>query len=163
MTPKTEQLQIRVSPEQKRTLQRLAREAGMGVSAWVLSRVLPAEAERFQALAERVAEAGDRRYALAELADWLRALSPGAFLRAVARPPAASLDHETLNYLAGSVDWAAVRRGLPAPAWVADIPIPTEPLFGSTLATLRLHLLTQSPVALRRRNVFVDASMDQRV
>ncbi len=163
MTPKTEQLQIRVSPEQKRTLKRLAREAGMGVSPWVLGQVLPTEADRFQALADRVADAADRRYALAELADWLRALPPGAFLRAVARPPGAPLDRDMLNYLAGSVEWAATQRGLTPPAWVAEIPIPDVPLFGSTLATLRLYLLTHSPVALRRRNVFVDASIDQRV
>jgi hypothetical protein len=37
------------------------------------------------------------------------------------------------------------------------------PAFGSSLASLRLHLLTRAPVALRRRNLFADASVDDRV
>jgi hypothetical protein len=41
--------------------------------------------------------------------------------------------------------------------------VPRDPLFGSQLASVRPYLLTRSPVALRRRNVFVDASFDQRV
>lgn len=163
VTAKTEQLQIRVSPEQKRTLRRLAREAGMTVSPWVLGQVLPAEADRFQTLVARVADPAGRRYALAELADWLRALPQGAFRRAVAMPPGDPLDRDALNYLAGAIELAAKQRGLTVPGWTADVPVPDAPLFGSSLEAVRLYLLTHSPVALRRRNVFVDASIDQRI
>lgn len=163
MASKSEQLQIRVTADQKRALKRLAREAGMDVSAWVLGQVLPPEADRFQALAARVADPAARRHALAELADWLRTLPPGGFRRAVARPPSVALDAESLNYLAGAIERAASRRGLAPPTWTADVPAPRAPLFGSNLASVRLHLLTRSPVALRRRNVFVDSSFDDRV
>jgi uncharacterized protein (DUF1778 family) len=163
MAPKTEQLQIRVTAEQKQALKRLAREAGSDVSSWVLGRVLPAEADRFEALAARLASPTDRRYALAELADWVRSLPRGAFARAVARAPGATLDAETRNYLAGAVELAAARRGLRPPPWTRDVPVPRAPLFGSHLAALRLHLLTRSPAALRARNVFVDSSLDERV
>lgn len=163
MSEKTEQLQIRVTPEQKHALKRLAREASADVSSWVLGQVLPVEADRFQALVAQVAEPATRRYALAELADWLRTLPPGAFRRAVARPPSAPLDAETRNYLAGAIELAAARRGLEPPPWCGDEPVPAAPLFGSTLAAVRLHLLTRSPVALRRRNVFAEASIDDRV
>ena len=54
MARKTAQLQIRVTPEEKRTIQRLAKQAGQDISSWVLSRVLPEEAERFQELKARV-------------------------------------------------------------------------------------------------------------
>jgi uncharacterized protein (DUF1778 family) len=163
MRRKTDQLQIRVAPEQKRALKRLAREAGADVSSWVLTQVLPAEADRFQAFVARLAEPASRRYALAELADWLRGLSAGAFRRAVAGRPVAALDPHTLNYLAAAIDLAARRRGLEPPGWIEKVPIPRSPMFGSTLEAVRLHLLTRAPVALRRRNVFADASLDERV
>jgi hypothetical protein len=31
------------------------------------------------------------------------------------------------------------------------------------LASVRLHLLTNAPAVLRRRNLFMDASLDERV
>jgi uncharacterized protein (DUF1778 family) len=161
--PKSQQLQIRVSAAQKRTLKRLARETGMDVSSWVLGKVLPQEADRFQVLAARAVDSAERRYALAELADWLRGLASGAFSRAVAHSPAAPLDQETLNYLAGAIELASSQRNLPSPGWTARVAVPDMPLFGSQLAALRLLLLTTAPLALRRRNVFVDASIDQRV
>lgn len=129
----------------------------------MLSQVLPKESERFQALAAGVAGLEGRGYALAELADWLRTLPPGAFARAVARAPDAVLDPVALNYLAAAIERAAGERGVAPPRWTGAVAVPREPLFGSTLTSVRPYLLTQSPVALRRRNVFVDASIDQRV
>jgi hypothetical protein len=162
MSARTAWLQIRVTAEQKRALKRAARQANSDVSAWVLGKVLPAEADRFETLVARAADAGMRRFALAELADWLRGLPAGAFQRATAQAPRGPLDPETRNYLAGAIELAAERRGLPPPPWVGATPVPEVPLFGSSLAGLRLHLLTRSPVVLRRRNVFVDASIDDR-
>jgi len=163
MSPKSAWLQIRVTPEQKRALKRAARRAATDVSSWVLDRLFPAETERFQALVARVADPAGRRFALAELADWLRALPRGSFERAVERAPEAPLDAGTLNYLAGAIELAAARRGVSPPGWARDAPASDTPLFGSELAGVRLHLLTRSPLALRRRNVFVDASVDDRV
>lgn len=163
MPTKTEQLQIRVTAEQKRALKRLAREAGSDMSSWILDRVLPPEGARFQALVAGVARTEDRRYALAELKDFLRPLAPGAFARAVAEAPRATLDPATLSHVAGAIERAAARRGVARPAWTRDVPAPATPVFGSDLKSVRLHLLTRSPVALRRRNVFVDASLDERV
>jgi hypothetical protein len=163
MQRKTAQLQIRVTPEQKRVLKRLARDAGVDMSTFVLGRILPDEGERFQEALRRLTAAGTRRLALAELADFLRPLPTGAFQRAVAEPPRAQLDPETLNHVAGAIELAAARRGVPAPVWVRSVPAQDQPSFGSTLSSLRLHLLTRSPVALRRRNLFMDASIDERV
>lgn len=163
MPRKTAQLQIRVSPEQKRKLKQLARGASMDMSSWVLQRVLPDEAERFQELVVGLTGRAQRRFALAELADFLRALPPGAFQRAVADAPRARLDPLTANHLAGTIELAAWRRGQAPPAWTRAVGSPEAPVFGSSLASVRLHLLTHSPVALRRRNLFVDASLDERV
>lgn len=162
MAGKTAQLQIRVTPEQKRSLKRLAREAGMDMSSWILDRVLPPETVKFQALARKLANSEEGRFALAELEDFLRELPAGAFARATSDGPRAALDSITLNHLAGAIDRAARKRGVATPMWVKQTPIPAAPTFGTQLLSARFHLLTNSPVALRRRNVFVDASMDER-
>ena len=166
MPPKSDQLQIRISADEKRRLKQLARDAGMDVSAWVLSRALPSESERFQELTAAVSAATSdtvRRLALAETADFLRQLPAGAFRRAVTELPRAPLDAATRNYLASMIELAASRRGQVAPPWTHDVPPAPEPTFGSALSSLRLYLLTRAPVALRRRNIFVDASIDDRV
>ncbi len=163
MARKTEQLQIRVSPEQKRALRRLARRAGTDMSSWILDRVLPAEATRFQSMIAKLVDHEGKASALAELADFLRDLPAGGFARATAEAPQAALDAGTLNHLAATVDHAAVNRGLTPPAWTTESPVPVEPVFGSALSSVRLHLLTTAPVAFRRRNIFVDSSIDERV
>ena len=166
MSIKSDQLQIRVSAEQKRRLKQLAAAAGMDVSAWVLSRTLPNESERFQELTNTISTAANdaaRRLALAELADFLRVLPTGAFRRAVAEPPREPLDPAWRNHLAGIIELAASRRGQAPPPWTRNVPPSQEPVFGSSLSSLRLYLLTLAPVALRRRNLFMDASIDDRV
>lgn len=163
MSRKTAQLQIRVSPEQKRALRRLARQAGTDMSSWILERVLPAEGARFQSLTAGLISPAHKATAMAELADFLRELPSGAFARATIEPPRAALDAATLNHLAAMVDRAAMYRKLDPPAWTSEAPVPSEPAFGSALLSLRLHLLTTAPVAFRRRNIFVDSSMDERV
>ena len=100
---------------------------------------------------------------VAEFADFLRSLPIAAFERAVRHAPRAPLDADTLNYIAGAIELAAERRGLRPPRWTRDVPIAGSPMFGSPLSSVRLYLLTRGPVALRRRNVFVDASVDERV
>lgn len=121
------------------------------------------EAERFQALAAALASEAHRRLRLAELADYLRALSRAAFARAVREAPRAPLDPAALNQLAGMVELAAERRAQRPPAWTQTIPVGESPTFGSPLTSVRLHLLTSAPVALRRRNLFADSSLDERV
>jgi hypothetical protein len=39
----------------------------------------------------------------------------------------------------------------------------TEPVFGSELQSLRLYLLTHSPPPFRARNIFIDATLGDRV
>ena len=121
------------------------------------------EAERFQILTDALMDPAHQGFRLAELADYLCALPPERFRRAVAERPRAALDHATLNYLAGAIELAAERRGQMPPAWTAAVPPGETPAFGSELASVRLYLLTQAPVAFRRRTIFVDASFDKRV
>ena len=104
MPTKTQQLQIRVSPQQKAALKRQARAAGLDVSRYVLSRLVPDTRDEFTTLVRSLHSDADHRYALAELNDFLTACPPVAFAEAVA-----------------SGSWPRVRRwALRADVWCAS-------------------------------------------
>jgi hypothetical protein len=159
---KSAQLQIRVSPAEKAAIQRAARRAGLDMSAYVLARVLPAPARRFQDLTEACRDSQGARFALAELNSWLAGLGAGEIQEAVASPPH-GLTPYLANYVAAMVEYACGRHGIAPPAWTRAIAPLAEPAFGSTLMSLHLHLLTHSPAPFRRRNIFIDASVGARV
>lgn len=163
MSVKTSQLQIRVTPRQKAALKRLASAAGQSVSAYVLSRALPAEQERFAEILDALRDGADRRYALAELNDLLSSLPPGRFPDAVARAELRDLSPYLRNYVAAMVEQAAHQRRLAPPAWVHDVAPLEEPRFATDLKSLRLHLLREAPVPFKRRNIFVDSGVGARV
>ena len=155
-------LQIRVSPAEKAAIRRAAQRAGMEMSAYVLARVLPAPARRFQELTGACADPEGARFALAELSAWLATLGAAELQEAVAsRPP--PLTHYLANYVAAMVEYACAQGGVAPPAWTREVAPLTEPVFGSALMSLRLYLLTHSPAPFRRRNIFIDASVGSRV
>jgi hypothetical protein len=55
-----------------------------------------------------------------------------------------------------------MRRVFP-PRWTADIPPLSKPAFAVPWQSLRAHLLLESPIPFRRRNIFINASMGARV
>jgi uncharacterized protein (DUF1778 family) len=162
-SPKTTQLQIRVSPAQKAAIQRAARRVGMDMSAYVLGRLLPAAALRFHELTAACAEETGARFALAELNSLLSGLDAGELQDAVASPPQPGLPAIQANYVAAMVEYACAQRGIAPPRWVLAIAPLASPFFGSELRSLRLHLLTHSPPPFRRRNIFIDASIGGQV
>ena len=133
------------------------------MSSWVLARLLPAEEIQFQECVERLAVAADSSSPLADLNDLLTDLGSDEFQDAVTSRPQAELEPYLSNYVAAMVELAAQVKGVNPPDWVASITPQDEPVFGSKLMYLRLHLLTQSPPPFRRRNIFVDASIGDRV
>jgi uncharacterized protein (DUF1778 family) len=159
---KSGQLQIRVSPAQKAQIRRAARTAGLDMSTYVLARLLPAASRRFQELTEACADDRHGRFALAELNSWLASLSGGELSEAVVTPPA-RLTPYLANYIAAMTEVACAQHRVPPPAWAVAIPPLAEPVFGTTLMSLRLYLLTHSPAPFRRRNIFIDASVGSRV
>jgi hypothetical protein len=80
----------------------------------------------------------------------------------VAAPPSGLAPYHA-NYVAAMVEYACARRGVAPPAWTGAIPPLVEPVFGSALTSLRLYLLTHSPAPFRRRNIFIDATVGDRV
>ena len=160
---KTEQLQIRVTSAEKRAIQGAARRSGMTISAWVLAQALPGARAKFHQIVERLGSGDDESFALADLNDLLASLGAEDLPRAVEYPPQLPKGARLQNQVAAMVELAAGQRGVPSPSWTRDIEPLKEPVFGTTLKSLRLHLLVSAPPAFRRRNLFVDASVGDRV
>lgn len=160
---KTAQLQIRVSPAQKAAIGRAARAAGLDMSSYVLQQLLPPAAARFASLVRAATDDDAGRFVLAELNAFLAGLAAGELAAAVAPAPPGSLSPSRANYVAAMVEYACGRAGIPPPAWTRAIPPLARPEFGSSLESLRLHLLRSSPPPFRRRNLFIDASVGDRV
>jgi hypothetical protein len=156
---KISQLQIRVTDAEKSAIRRAAGRAGMDMSTYVLSRVLSIPARDFQNAALSLAGPAAPSFALADLNALLSRLSAAELRDAVAAAPVVGLEPFLANYVAAMVETACARRGLPVPAWTRRIAPLAEPAFGSSLVSLRMHLLTQSPAAFRSRNIFIDATL----
>jgi uncharacterized protein (DUF1778 family) len=165
MSTKSQQLQIRVTPDQKAALKRLARNAGQDVSAYVLSATLPEARMRFGEIVRALQHADDHRFALAELNDLLSGLTPTQLTEAAAVAPRELRDLSSLmqNYVAAMVEQACHRHRLSVPSWGRDVPSLEAPYFAGSLRSLRLYLLRVSPVPFKRRNIFVDAGVGKRV
>lgn len=165
MSVRTAHLQIRLTPDQKARLERYARRAGQSVSEYVRARVLPKPRSRFDAIVDALAGAGeeDASYALAEMNDLLDGLTSGEFEDAVAEAEVTDLSPYLRNYVAAMVEQAAHRKGVSPPDWVRDVPPLEEPRFATSLRGLRWHLLTSAPIPFRRRNIFVDSGIGDRV
>jgi uncharacterized protein (DUF1778 family) len=164
MPAKDSQLQIRVSAAEKAAIRRAADRAGLDVSTWVLSRLLPPARGRFRELTDALArEPSQRRFTLAALNDLLTETPAEAFREAVAEPPTDRLDPWVANYVAAMVETAAHRHQVSAPDWTLGVQPLSRPAFGSPLESLRLHLLLAAPPAFKRRNIFVDSSIGDRV
>jgi uncharacterized protein (DUF1778 family) len=163
VTTKTEQLQIRVTPRQKAMLRRRARAAGLDLSTFVLTRALPPEDERLKAIVRALRDEATRRFALAELNDFLHACPGAGFAEAVEHLDVGGLTPYLQNYVAAMIEQAAHQKGVAPPEWTRDIAPLDLPRFTTPLASLRAHLLRASPVPFKRRNIFVDATVGDRV
>jgi hypothetical protein len=163
MSAKTHQLQIRVTASEKGALKRLARAAGQDVSSYVLGRVLNPPGVRVAGLVQRMRDDMTRRFALAELHDTLASMGSSELTEAVAVLDVRDLTPLDQNYVAAMIEHVAHLRGLPPPPWTSRVAALPTPWFATALPGLRLHLLRSSPVAFKRRNLFVDATVGHRV
>jgi len=165
MSAKSQQLQIRVTPEQKAALKRLAKAAGQDVSGYVLSRTLPEARVRFGEIIRALRNREDHRFALAELNDLLSGLTGAQLPDAVAVAPVEMRDLSPFlqNYVAAMVEQVSHQREVPAPSWGRDVPPLEEPHFATSLGSLRLHLLRAAAAPFKRRNIFVDSGVGDRV
>ena len=162
MMAKSDQLQIRVSREEKRLIAHAAARAGLDMSTYVLSRVISTPAAKFQSLTLDVA-GPEPRYALAELNSSLNSFTSRQLRDAVSAPPSSNLTPYMENYVAAMVEQACAQRAVAIPQWTHSVKPLAEPVFASAIAGLRLYLLTHSPAPFRRRNIFIDSTVGDRV
>lgn len=133
------------------------------MSAYVLSRALPSARLRFLELVRALEDEEERRFALAEINGLLSGLSGPEFLDAVSEAPLGNLPPYWQNYLAALVEQAAHQKRIPAPNWLGEVAALEEPHFVGALSSLRLHLLRAAPIPFRRRNIFIDAAVGNRI
>ena len=117
-------------------------------------------AEAFLRLTASVAEAGKIAYPLAELNDLL-STAPPAEIPELPQPSIG--DPYRLNYVTAMVELAAHRGRVMPPLWTSAVSPLREPVFIDPSLSLRAHLLTASPPPFRRRNIFIDSSLGDRV
>ena len=117
-------------------------------------------ADEFARLSREVDRAQLIAYPLAELNDLLTA-ADGDDVRSLPRPEIS--DQYRLNYVTAMVELAAHRAGVVPPLWTSAIPPLDRPRFIDSSMRLRAHLLTASPPPFRRRNIFIDSSLGDRV
>lgn len=160
---KTQQIQIRVSSDEKKAIKRLASAAGLDVSTYMLSRALPPARKRFAEILRALENEAERRFALADLHDLLVEIGGAEFSDATENADVTGLSGFVQNYVAAMVELAAFRAGVEPPPWAAAVEPLQEPYFATPLESLRLHLLRSSPVPFRRRNLFIDSSLGARV
>ena len=163
MSSKSSQLQIRVTPAEKMRLKELAKRSGLDVSHYVLEKVLPAQSKRFHEILHSLRDEKTCRFGLADLNDFLSDLGAGEFAAAVESVDLAELSLFAANYVCALVEQAAHQCKLPPPAWTKAVAPLSEPYFAAPLVSLRPHLLRASPVPFKRRQLFVDSSLGDRV
>ncbi|MFV1994182.1 MAG: hypothetical protein ACC661_02000 [Verrucomicrobiales bacterium] len=161
--PKTEQLQIRLSREEKQAIKRLAAKGGESVSRWVLKTLLPRGGLEFQAIISRLGRGESESHTISALNDFLTSLSRVEFKGAVKEAPRSKLPTLWANHIAAMVEQRAHQLGLNAPGWLNEVEPLWEPYFGTELQSLRPYLLSVSPPPFRRRNIFIDSSVGDRV
>jgi hypothetical protein len=120
-------------------------------------------ARRFAELLRAVAEEDEYRFALAELNDFLTGSPSSEFAEAVFGADLGDLSPHLQNYVAAMVELASQRKGVDPPPWTREIEPLDEPWFATDLPGLRLHLLRSAPLVFKRRNLFIDASIGDRV
>ncbi len=160
---RTEQLQIRVTAAEKSAIARAARHAGLGMSAYILAKVLPEQAAQWRERLRELQRSGGARIALAGLSAWLAGLGAAELRDALADAPPPGLSDLHVNYIAAMVEQVCAARGVAAPPWTRKVAPLARPMFASELGSLRLHLLARSPPPFRRRNLFVDSSVGGQV
>jgi hypothetical protein len=117
-------------------------------------------ADTFLRLAGEIAIATKLSFPLAELNDLLTTVC-GEDISTLPIPPID--DPYRLNYVTAMVELAAHRAQVVPPLWTATIAPLKEPVFIDPSLSLRAHLLTASPPPFRRRNIFIDSSIGDRV
>lgn len=156
-------LQIRLTPMEKRVVAQMAKKAGMEMSSWVKRCIFSTQKQQYLGIIEMVADPKNKKEALASLNDFLSAISKEHFADAVLPLPKEMAGTFIGNYIASMVELAAHQKNIESPPWIHSFQGLPDPHFSSDLPSLRLHLLKVSPIPFKKRNIFIDSSLGDRV
>jgi hypothetical protein len=157
-------LQIRLSKAQKALIFKSAKTCGKDVSKWVLEKILLDKRKEFFEICKRLSvNIKNRSFSFAELSDFLFQLSKHDFSETLSYRPDISMSDENWNIISAMIENIAHKNNFPCPSWVRDVPPLENPLFATELTSLKTYLLINAPIAFRKRNIFVDASVGDRV
>lgn len=163
MSTKSSQLQIRVSPKQKATIKRAAKASGLDMSEYILLKVIPPKREKALHLIKSLKSNSKASLILASFHDLIINCSAEEFVDTFSNFDLDGLEPYLQNYIAALIELGAKQKKILPPEFVKKVPRLREPYFASQLQSLRLHLLTSSPLPFRKRNLFIDSSLGDRV
>jgi hypothetical protein len=163
---KDSHIQIRINKKQKAILQAAAARDAKELSSWILDRLTPKYVEKWYELCQGLR--GKRNinaasHLFAEIHDLLASLNRDELSHLAGFAPQRPIASESYAYLSAMIEYAVSTKKAKMPEWINEAPPLRVPFFGSPLLSLRLHLLTHSPVAYRKRNIFIDAPIGGRV
>lgn len=115
-------------------------------------------------LSTKLLDGESARLCLAEFVDDFLSADRAERIRLTAEKPQSVADPKINAYMAAAVEHLCFQHGVPVPAWVNEpeyfLPVPWFPL---NYQNIRAIVLAESPVPFRRRNIFVDSTVLQRV
>ena len=159
---KSEYLQIRVSKQEKELIKSAAQSANMDMSAWLLKRALYFKSKIFNTIISKFSTEHNT-FVLAELHDFLHDLNRNEFEMALSIKPNNKLTDFQINYTIAMIAHRANQLNTSPPDWTCHFSVLKKPYFGTNLKSLRLHLLINSPIAFKQRNIYIDSSIGDRV
>jgi hypothetical protein len=160
---KDKQLQIRITQKEKVFIRKAAKNAGMDISQWVLSKIAICSRMNLENLIEELACSDDKTYPIAAINDFLCKISRQEFEILFGEPVSFDISEYWNNYLAAMIEQASHIKKTAAPNWLNEIKPLKEPVFGTDLQSLRLHLLANSPPPFKKRNIFIDSTLGSRI
>ncbi len=156
-------LQFRVSAQEKRVIAKYAQKAGLDMTSWVKRQLFSSNVRQYFDLLEAILNQKMTREALAHLNDFLYQLNKKEFIEVVQDPPEPFENTFQGNYIAAMVEMAANQKKIKTPSWTLKYEGLEDPYFASDMQKLRLHLLISSPSPFRKRNIFVDSTVGDRI
>lgn len=160
---KTSQLQIRVSPQEKELIAKAAKREGQDISTWVLKKIINNNQEIFFELVKKLVSANEYHYVLSELNDFISNLSAKECHVVFKVKPDIKLSAYLSNYLAAMIEQAATKKGFSIPHWLEEIEVLQEAHFETSLVSLRPYLLINTPISFRKRGIFLDSTIGDRI
>jgi len=137
--------------------------AGMEMSSWVKKQLFSKDKRTYLDILKHVIPGENNKEGFALFHDFLNNITPTLLADVVVDLPERLRDTLSGNYMAAMVEVACHIKGVIPPLWVQKYKGLMTPYFSSTLPSLRMYLMQSSPPPFRRRNIFIDASIGDRV